>query len=218
MDRFRLNFYQIIGLMTYSIGGIIKSFLLNPVGLILIIFGLLVFLISSKLNAGIIVSVLILLIGFLVKMMHWPTGNEIILLGLISLIISGFIKFIYKRYRLDLILIFMSVSILFMGIYFKINHLRLNMELILIGFVMLIISYFIRFIAKDTKNFEDYNKLILVIFWSISSIFTIFHLSYSYIFSMISLLTLWLWLISSLIRDVKISKLTEYQRKKKWLK
>ncbi len=203
MDRFKLNHYQIIGLVTYSIGTIVQSQIGNPIGMMIIFLGLLVFFISSSCNIGTIISLLIIAIGFAFKIIHFIYGNEIILFGIIGFLASIFFRYIYKTYKLYLILIYISITILFLGMYFKILLLKYGMEFIFIGCSAISVSYAFRFIKKTPKYFEDYNKMLLVFFWSLSTIFNIFHWSWGYIFSSIFTLTLWTWLITSMIRDFR---------------
>ncbi|GAB1856147.1 hypothetical protein MHTCC0001_09820 [Flavobacteriaceae bacterium MHTCC 0001] len=203
MDRFKLNHYQILGLLTYSIGAFAHNQIGNPIGMMVIFLGLLVFFISSSCNIGTIVSLLIIAIGYAFKVIHFIYGNEIILLGIIGFLVSAFFRYIYKTYRLDLILIYISITILLLGMYLKIVHLKYGMELIFIGCSAILVSYAFRFIKKTNKCFEDYNKMLLVVFWSLSTIFNVFHWAWGYVFSSIFTLTLWAWLITSMIRDFR---------------
>lgn len=207
MDRFKLNFYQILGLMTYSIGAIVQGLAENSIGLIIIFFGLLFFFVSSKFNIGFVISFVILAVGYQFKIMHWPKGNEIILLGMIGFLVSAFFKYIYKTYKMDFLMIYISLTVLVLGMYFKIVHLKYSKEIILIGFLAITVSYAFRFIKKIPKYFEDFNKMILVFFWSLSSVVNIFHWLWSDIFSLMFILILWTWLITSLIRELRMKGL-----------
>lgn len=203
MERFELNHNQIIGLLTYSIGIIVNEINGHPVGLMIIILGLLVFFMSSTFGIGLIISLLVILVGFLFKIIHFIYGNEILLLGMLGVLGSLFFKYIYKNYKLDLILIFSAITILFLGVYFKLLHLKYDTELIFIGCIAIATSYGFRFLKKTHKSFEDYNKMALVCFWSVSYLFNVLHWKGAYVFSTLFTLTLWTWLITSMIRDLK---------------
>jgi len=210
VERFKLNFNQIIGVLFYSIGAIIESYTNNPGGLVLRCFGLLLFVISSENKLGytiaFLLSSILLFMGYTFTIMHWPLGNEFFLIGFAGLIVTAFFRYIHKKYRLDKILIFLSFTIITIGSYLKIIHMKFSSELILIGFISIVLSYAFRFIRKTEKTFEDYNKMLLVIFWSISYVFTIFHWPGNYVFSLIASIILWTWLILSMIRELKTKK------------
>ncbi|WP_196894650.1 hypothetical protein [Aureivirga marina] len=203
MNKLKLNNNQILGLFTCSFGIILQEFFQNYIGFPMAFFGFIVFLVSSKLNMAIIGSFFLLGIGYYLRILHLSMGKEIIIFSLISLIILSFVQFILKKYKLDIILIWLSFIILFIGFYLKIEHLILDNELMTIGYSLISISYFYRFIKKKIKVFEDYNKLLLVFSWSILSIFKMLHLVGSQFLSYVFIIILWSWLILSLIKDLK---------------
>ncbi len=203
MDRTKLKLNQISGLIIFGAGVMIEKF--SPVqnGLIFVIFGLLVFFVSSKLSKGIYLSLIILTIGYLFKIMHYSDPNLIILFGLIGLTVFGLIEYVYKNYRTDLFLIYISTVIILIGIYIRIIHFNFGMELTILGITSLTLSYFYRFFKKTKKIFDDYNKAILVLFWSMSYLLIVFHLPWSNIISVVFIISFWLWIIMSFIREMK---------------
>ena len=201
--KFKLNFYQIIGILIYSIGSMVLGVLNNSIGLIIAFFGILGFIISSNFRWGFLLSFIVFVIGYLFKIQHWPYGNLIILLGLLIAAISGFVKLKDRNFKIDLILIYISLIILGSGYFLKFARIQFSMELIFIGFCLISLSYSIRFLKKDQKNFEDYNKIAIVLLWSIATVFKTFHWPKGNVFGWISLFTLWTWLFFSFIRELK---------------
>jgi len=203
MNRFKLNYHQILALATLNIGSLLRSTSDSTAAFVLIFFGLIIFLVSSKLNVGLILSFFITALGAAFKIMHWPNGNEILLVGLVGLLVSAFFQFIYKKFELNLLLLYISAAILFMGLYFKVIHFQQHDTLILVGYLGILGSYMYRFSLKTARSFEDYNKLALVIFWCISALFLTNHWPYVKQLAGLTSLALWTWLITSFIREFK---------------
>ncbi|MBK6834220.1 MAG: hypothetical protein IPG89_08105 [Bacteroidetes bacterium] len=202
-EKFKLNFHQSMGLMLFSIG----AYVLNPLNLsadyIFMLIGALVFMLSSNFGWMFFVSLAVLLIGYVFKMMHWPNGNLIIASGLLLAHISIYLKYIHKCKNLVLIILFIAMCILDLGFYLKISHVKFGSEVMLLGFALIVINYSFRFYSKEHKEFEDYNKLGLVIFWSLAGSFTLLHLPGAFVISCIFTIIFWLWLIFSLVRESK---------------
>lgn len=202
-EKFKLNFHQSMGLMLFSIG----AYVLNPLNLsadnIFMLIGALVFMLSSNFGWMFFVSLAVLLIGQVFKIMHWPFGNFLFALGLLLAHISIYLKYIHKCKNFVLIILFIAMCILDFGFYLNISHIKFGTEVMVLGFALIAINYSFRFYNKGHKEFEDYNKLGLVIFWALAGSFTLLHLSGAFVISCIFTITFWLWLIFSLIRESK---------------
>ncbi len=202
-ERFKLNFNQAMGLMLFSIG----TFILNPLNLsadyIFMLIGTLVFMLSSNFGWTFFVALIVLLIAYAFKIMHWPYGNLLIVTGILLTAISVYLKYIHKRKNPPLLILFVALCILGLGFYFKISHLKFGAEVMLLGFILITTTYLFRFYKKELKEFEDYNKLGLVIFWAFAGSFTLFHLPGAFVLFCIFTITFWMWLIFCLVRESK---------------
>lgn len=203
LEKFKLNFHQAMGLMLFSIG----AYVLNPLKLsadnIFMLIGTLVFMLSSNFGWMFFTSLAILLIGYVFKIMHWPFGNLLFAFGLLLAHISIYLKYIHKRKNLVFTILFVALCILDLGFYMKTSHAKFGAEIMVLGFVLIAINYSFRFYAKESKEFEDYNKLGLVIFWALAGSFTLCHLPGAFVVSCIFTIIFWLWLIFSLVRESK---------------
>jgi hypothetical protein len=202
-EKFKLNFHQSMGLMLYSIG----AYVLNPLNLsadnIFMLIGALVFMLSSNFGWMFFVSLAVLLIGYVFKIMHWPFGNLLFASGLLLAHISIYLKYIHKCKNSVLIILFIAMCILDLGFCLNISHIKFGTEVMVLGFALIAINYSFRFYNKEHKEFEDYNKLGLVIFWSLAGSFTLLHLPGAFVLSCIFTIIFWVWLIFSLIRESK---------------
>lgn len=202
-EKFKLNFHQAMGLMLFSIG----AFVLNPLKFsadyIFILIGILVFMLSSNFGWTFFVALAVFLVGYVFKMLHWPYGNLITVLGFLLTNISIYFKYIHKRNDPILIVLFVALLILDLGFYLKISHLEFGNEVMALGFISILAGYFFRFYKKEIKEFEDYNKLGLVIVWALGGCFTLYHLPGAFILSCFFTIAFWIWLIFSLVRESK---------------
>ncbi len=71
------------------------------------------------------------------------------------------------------------------------------------------VSYFFRFYKKKGKCIEDYTKLVIVILWTVLSLFSIFHWPYGDVLSIVFVITISVWLIILILNELK--------SKNKWL-
>ncbi len=220
INRFQLNIYSSLGLILVAIGANLFVYSMNKIDMnfniwaisvLLMILGILLFSLNANFDKRTKVSIFIIGLGLLCKIMHWPLAGLFMLIGLIALIISGFFKYLYKKYSINKLMLFISLSLIGIGLNFKIFHVlyEYNEIIITIGVISLIITYYFRFSKKQNKSFEDFNKLILLFFWSISAVFTVNHLPYKEIFQVLTGLSFLVWIILSFIRDMRERKVVQ---------
>ncbi len=90
----------------------------------------------------------------------------------------------------------LSISVLFLGIIFKIQHNSAYADAIVVtALVAIAVLYTIRFWKKYKKIFLDYVKLVLVVFWCINVVFSVFHLAYGFVFETITFITFLTWAV-----------------------
>jgi hypothetical protein len=89
----------------------------------------------------------------------------------------------------------LSISILIIGMLFKIMHWPYGAEIVACAFGAIIIVYPFRFWNKKPKFVIDYVKLILLISWALNGIFTILHLPYKIYLSAVASISLIVWLV-----------------------
>jgi hypothetical protein len=208
MTKTKLNFNQMIALTILLIGIVFMSYFSPSPGLVFMFLGISIFLISSKINLGIIISFVLINIGAILKVIHHFGGNPIILIGIIGLISAGIFEFYKKKYPINLLSILIALSSILIGISFKILHLPYSNQVMLFGVLTLFISYSYRFYTKHTKVWEDYLKLMIVLFWCATYLATVLHLTWSSLVSTAFQLSFLLWLILSFGREFKIIKTT----------
>jgi len=78
------------------------------------------------------------------------------------------------------------ISLLIIGMLFKIIHWPYSSILIISAFSGIAVLYPIRFKNKTNKALLDYIKLVLVISWVLNSLFTLYHLPYGLLFKIIT--------------------------------
>jgi len=88
-----------------------------------------------------------------------------------------------------------SLGILLFGFLSKNLEWPYASKLLLVGFASLGLLYFVRFLSKSEKEFLDYNKLVLVTFWSLYGIFTVMHFPYTLFFLTMTSIAFVLWFI-----------------------
>ena len=164
-DRFHINTYSAGGLIVMSIGQILSSILDNPSGMIISILGFAGFVIFSKPDKFLALSIIIWAIGIQFVISHWPGGRWIILVGGLIFFISLYLRFKQDNFKNYKLWIFISLIVLFISYYIKLQHFE-NFELNWYGFMLgalsLIISYGLRFLKKKPKVIEDWLKLLFI--------------------------------------------------------
>ena len=93
---------------------------------------------------------------------------------------------------LTLPLLFLLIALL-IGVAMKILAWPLATEIMFISFASAGILYGFRFWKKPSKQFMDYNKLILVSFWALNGIFSLLDLPFTILFQVIIAITFVLW-------------------------
>jgi len=68
-------------------------------------------------------------------------------------------------------------------------------KILLAGFAALGVLYALRFFSKSEKEFLDYNKLVLVSFWSLYGIFNVMNFPYTLIFLIMTATAFLLWFV-----------------------
>lgn len=79
----------------------------------------------------------------------------------------------------------LSISIILIGVLFKVLHLQYTNVLLGIGALGVIIFYSLQFHQKKQKSVLDYSKLFLLVAFLFHYIFCLLHWSYGYIFTFI---------------------------------
>lgn len=68
-------------------------------------------------------------------------------------------------------------------------------QIMFVSFITIGILYSVRFWKKPIKQFKDYNKLILVLFWSINGVLNILDVQHTIFIHLIIALTFVLWFV-----------------------
>lgn len=79
----------------------------------------------------------------------------------------------------------LSISIILIGILFKVLHLRYTNLLLGLGTLGVAIFYSIHFYQKKSKSVLDYSKFFLLIAFMLHYIFRVLHWSYGFVFTFI---------------------------------
>jgi len=110
----------------------------------------------------------------------------------------------------------MCISILFIGIMFKIMHWPFANILIIAPIVIIAILYPFRFAYKKQKLPIDFVKLFLVLFWALNAIFTLLHWPYAMVFRTIAFVLLMTWLTFEGLNyfDINLKDSSEKNRSK----
>jgi len=87
-----------------------------------------------------------------------------------------------------------SISVLIIGMLFKIQHWPYANVIIVSAFSSIAILYSFRFGAKKEKKLIDYVKLILVVFWCISGSLKTLHFPFQLFFQMIASIAFLSWI------------------------
>lgn len=89
----------------------------------------------------------------------------------------------------------LSIALLLLGMLLQILELPLGREIILLAFIATGTLYPFRFWKKTEKEFLDYTKLILVVFWATNGIFKTLDLPYTLFLQIIIAVTFLIWML-----------------------
>ncbi|WP_273567009.1 hypothetical protein [Maribacter halichondriae] len=88
-----------------------------------------------------------------------------------------------------------SIAVLLVGMTAKIMQWPFAKEIMLISFVAIGILYTARFWKKSEKQYVDYVKLILVMFWTTNGILRILDFPYTLFFQIVTAITFVIWFV-----------------------
>ncbi len=88
-----------------------------------------------------------------------------------------------------------SIAVLLFGMLAKILEWPYAKEIMLLGFSTIGILYAIRFLKKAEKQFIDYTKLVLIVFWATNGIFRVLDFPYTLFFQIITAIAFVTWFI-----------------------
>jgi hypothetical protein len=203
-DRFIINRYSAASLIVVGLGQILTGFLDSYLGLGISILGLFGFIIFSRPSIYLIISLIIWGIGIQITILHWPFGRLIILLGEILTLMSLYLRFKKDNFKNYKLWILISILILFLSYYLKLQHNDLNLYIFIIGSIGLIISYGLRFAKKKPKFIDDYLKLIFIYSILILYLFRVEHYPGQFTLSLIVILSTLSLGGFAILKDLKI--------------
>lgn len=87
------------------------------------------------------------------------------------------------------------IAVLLLGMIFKIAEWTYATEIILSAFFAIGLLYPIRFLKKPDRQFLDYIKLILVVFWSVNGIFRALDFAYTSFFQVVIAISFIIWIV-----------------------
>ena len=193
MTKTQLNIHQITGLLLLLTGEFLKHSLDSDFSYIFTLMGLLIFMLASKLNMGIILSIITYITGNILLIMHYTSYAKILrIAGVVGFIGFGLYQFVYKQKSKEIAIMFLSILIFLTG------SLQLNwtfgIMLLITGLTGLLLGYTYRFFKKQEKNFEDYLKLVIAYDIIFLYYFTLMELPGHKIFlySLYGLLMIWI--------------------------
>ena len=99
-----------------------------------------------------------------------------------------------SRKVLTLPLRILSIAVL-LGVAMKILAWPMATEIMFLSFSTVGLLYCYRFWKKPSKQFMDYNKLVLVSFWALNGIFSLLDLPFTIVFQAIIAISFVLWFI-----------------------
>ena len=88
-----------------------------------------------------------------------------------------------------------AISLVLMGMLLQILEWPYASVITIASFLTIAILYPIRFFKKPGKQFLDYVKIILVVFWSLNGIFRVLDFAYTLFFQVIIAVSFLLWVI-----------------------
>lgn len=96
-----------------------------------------------------------------------------------------------------------ALSILIIGSLFKIMHWPYANLIMVCAFSIIFIAYPLRFWKKSNKLLVDYIKLLGVCVWTIRGVFSILHLNYSDVLTLLTLLFFGAWVVLEALNYIK---------------
>ena len=88
-----------------------------------------------------------------------------------------------------------SIAVLLFGMLAKILEWPYAKEVMLVGFSAIAMLYLFRFLKKSDKQFIDYTKLVLIVFWATNGIFRVLDFPYTLFFQIITAIAFVTWFI-----------------------
>lgn len=88
-----------------------------------------------------------------------------------------------------------SIGVLLFGMLAKILEWSFAKEIMLFGFTTIGILYVFRFLKKRERQFIDYTKLVLIVFWATNGIFRVLDFPYTLFFQIITAIAFVTWFI-----------------------
>ncbi|VAW15664.1 hypothetical protein MNBD_BACTEROID03-2335 [hydrothermal vent metagenome] len=88
-----------------------------------------------------------------------------------------------------------SIAILLIGMLAKVLEKPYVSKIMLFGFFALGILYMFRFLKKKQKQFIDYTKLVLVVFWVANGIFRVMDFPYTLFFQIVTAIAFIIWFV-----------------------
>lgn len=88
-----------------------------------------------------------------------------------------------------------AIAVLLVGMLAKIMEWPQASNIMLFGFFAIGILYVFRFLKKPTRQFIDYTKLVLVVFWATNGIFRVLEFPYALFFQIISAIAFVTWFV-----------------------
>ncbi len=88
-----------------------------------------------------------------------------------------------------------AVAVLLLGMLARIVQWPYAKVIVITGFVSIVLFYCLRFWKKSEKQFLDYVKLILVVFWSTNGVFRMLDLPYTLLFQIVTGISFIVWFI-----------------------
>lgn len=88
-----------------------------------------------------------------------------------------------------------SIAVLLFGMLAKILEWPFANEIMLFGFSTIAVLYIARFLKKSNKEFIDYTKLVLIVFWATNGIFRVLDFPYTLFFQIITAISFVTWFV-----------------------
>ncbi len=88
-----------------------------------------------------------------------------------------------------------SIVVLLLGMLARILSWTFAPPIVIIGFSAILVLYALRFWKKYDKQFVDYVKLVLVVFWCINGVFRMLDLPYTLLFQVVICISFITWFI-----------------------
>lgn len=88
-----------------------------------------------------------------------------------------------------------SIAVVLFGMLAKILEWPFAKEIMLFGFSVIAVLYTFRFLRKTQKQFIDYTKLVLIVFWATNGIFRVLDFPYTLFFQIVTAIAFITWFI-----------------------